>query len=82
MAVNCTINSITLQSDGSSGVNYLVGVTFNDAVSGFQQIKNYAFPSTNTIAQDRAVIQADLNLLKTSINAATALQQYVGTVLN
>lgn len=82
MAATATIESITLQPDGSgSGVNYLVEVLFSDPVSGFTQEKSYAFPSNATISADKAVIQADLNAIKSAITAASSLQQYVGTVL-
>lgn len=82
MAATATIESITLGPDGiGSGINYLVCVLFNDPVSGFTQTKSYAFSSTSTILADKAVIQADLNAIKTAIAAASSLQQYVGTVL-
>lgn len=82
MACTATIESITFGPDGTgSGVNYLATVLFNDPVSGFTQTKNYAFSSTSTILADKAVIQADLNSIKTAIAAASSLQQYVGVVL-
>ena len=82
MAVNATISSITLQSDGTgTGANYLVAVTFNDVTTGFNMVKNYSFAANSTVNADKAVIQADLNTLKTQVAAATALQSLVGTVL-
>jgi hypothetical protein len=41
----------------------------------------YSFASNSTIVADKAIIQADLNTIKTAIAAASSLQQYVGTVL-
>jgi len=82
MACTATIQSITLQPDGTgNGVNYLVGVLFNDPTSGYTQEKNYTFAYNSTINADKAVIQTDLNAIKTAISSASALQQYIGTVL-
>jgi hypothetical protein len=82
MAVQGTINSITLQPDGTgSGMIYQVIVTFADSTTGFNQNKTYNFPTNVTIATARAAIQSDLNSLKALEAQATSLQQYVGTVL-
>jgi hypothetical protein len=82
MAVTATIQAIGLAPDGTgSGINNTCTVVFNDPVSGYIQTKTYAFPSTNTIIQDKSIIQADLNTLKAAVAAAANLQSYVGTVL-
>lgn len=84
MPVIATIESITLQGlpDGAGGgINYLVTVQFSDSVSGYAASKNYTFPNTSAITTDKAVIQADLNSIKTAVASASSLQQYVGTVL-
>jgi hypothetical protein len=82
MACTATIESIILSPDGSgNGINYSVGVLFNDPISGFTQTRIYSFASNSTIVADKAIIQADLNTIKTAIAAASSLQQYVGTVL-
>lgn len=77
-----TIQSITPSPDGSgSGVVYLCTVQFSDVISGYSQIKTYAFATNSTILVDKAVIQADLTAIKAGIAGATALQSLVGTVL-
>lgn len=82
MACTATIQSITLSPDGSgNGINYQVGVLFNDLTNGYIQNKTYSFNSTAAILADKAVIQADLNTIKAAINSVTNLQSLVGTVL-
>lgn len=82
MACTATIQSIQLSPDGTgNGVNYLVCVLFNDITSGYTQGKNYSFAGNSSILADKAVIQADLNTIKSAIASASALQTFVGTVL-
>lgn len=77
-----TITAIGLAPDGTgTGVNNTCTVVFSDVTTGYNQTKTYAFPSNQTIALDKAAIQADLNLIKTAVAASQSLQSYVGTVL-
>lgn len=77
-----TIQSITPSPDQTgSGVQYLCTVLFSDVTSGYSQTKTYAFATNSTVLANKAIIQADLNVIKAAIAGATNLQSAVGTVL-
>lgn len=77
-----TIESITLSPDGTgSGINYQCNVLFSDVTTGYTQTKIYSFPASATILADKAVIQADLNAIKTAVASVANLQSLVGSVL-
>lgn len=83
MAFTAKIDSITPNDDGTgaAGINFIVGVTFADSVSGFTSTKTYSFPSTTTQAAAVAQITADGNSYKSKLATLSNLQGKVGSVI-
>ena len=82
MPVIATFTATTPSPDGTgSGIVNLCTIVFSDVTTNYSETKVYAFPATNTVAANRAVVQADLNARKVQIASATNLASFVGTVL-
>jgi hypothetical protein len=80
MAFTATIQSIN-PSPSPSGVNFTVGVLFNDSVTGFKSLKTYNFPSDTTQAAAVTAITADGQAIKTQLASLSNLQGKVGQVI-
>ena len=82
MPVIATFTATVPAPDGTGGgIVNLCTIVFSDVTTGYSETKVYAFPATNTVAANRAVVQADLNARKAQVAAATTLASFVGTVL-
>lgn len=69
-------------TDGTgNGVVMDVNVTFYDSGSGFTFTKDYTFPPNETVANGKAVIQADGEAMKAQITQIGTLQSAVGAVM-
>lgn len=81
MAFTATILSISPQSDGSTGVTYLVTVNFTDSASGFTTTKTYSLPVNTTQASAVSTITSDGTAMKSALSAAGNLTGKVGSII-